>query len=99
MKTFYAALLATGVLFTVPAIAAPAGLTAHGFAAQGQAMPIAADNCRRDDRGWHYMRGERRVTCRPVHPREGGANLWGWRCDGPRCGWWHQKERRWHDHG
>ena len=63
------------------------------------ATPIASFDCRRDDRGWHYMRGERRLTCRPDRPREGAANLWGWRCEGPRCGWWHQKDRRWHDRG
>jgi hypothetical protein len=99
MKALYVALLTTGVLFTVPAIAAPAGSMAHRFAAQDQVVPIATDDCRRDDRGWHYMRGERRTTCRPARPREGAASFWGWKCDGPRCGWWHQKERRWHDQG
>ena len=99
MKTFYAALLVTGVLFTVPAIAGPTGSAAHRLAAQDQVTPIASYDCRRDDRGWHYMRSERRVTCRPDRPREGAASLWGWRCEGPRCGWWHQRERRWHDRG
>jgi hypothetical protein len=42
------------------------------------------------------MRGERRVTCRPAMPRE-GAKFWKWRCDGPRCGYWHRHENRWHD--
>ena len=50
--------------------------------------------CIRDDRGWHYMRGSRRIVCRPARP---SGRLWGWRCEGPRCGWWHRNERRWHD--
>jgi hypothetical protein len=49
--------------------------------------------CERDDRGWRYMRGDRRVTCRPARP---SGRDWGWRCEGPRCGWWHRHERRWH---
>jgi len=52
--------------------------------------------CIRDDRGWHYMRGTRRVVCRPARPQ--GA-FWGWKCEGPRCGWWHRNDRRWHDAG
>jgi hypothetical protein len=52
--------------------------------------------CIRDERGWHHMRGTRRVVCKPVRPR--GA-FWGWRCEGPRCGWWHRNDRRWHDQG
>jgi hypothetical protein len=46
----------------------------------------------RDERGWHYMNGQRRVICRPARPR---GNFWNWRCEGPRCGWWHRNERRW----
>jgi hypothetical protein len=49
--------------------------------------------CERDERGWRYMRGDRRVTCRPARP---AGRDWGWRCEGPRCGWWHRHERRWH---
>jgi hypothetical protein len=55
---------------------------------------VATYVCVRDDRGWHYMRGERRITCRPAHP---GGKEWGWRCEGKRCGWWHRGEKRWHD--
>jgi hypothetical protein len=101
MKTFYAtvALLAMGVLYAGPSLAAPAGSTANRPATENLATPVATFDCRRDDRGWHYMRGERRVTCRPVRPSEGGAKLWGWKCEGPRCGWWHQRDRRWHDRG
>jgi hypothetical protein len=101
MKTIYAtvALLAMGVLSAGPSLAAPAGSAAHRVTSQNLAAPVATFDCRRDERGWHYLRGERRVTCRPARPTEGGAHLWGWRCEGPRCGWWHQNERRWHDHG
>jgi hypothetical protein len=49
--------------------------------------------CIRDDRGWHRMHHNRRVTCRPVRP----SREWGWHTEGGRSGWWHQKERRWHD--
>jgi hypothetical protein len=101
MKMFFAtlALLAGGVLATGPSLAAPVGSTSHRPATENVATPVATFDCRRDDRGWHYMRGERRVTCRPERPSEGAARLWGWRCEGPRCGWWHQNERRWHDRG
>ena len=43
----------------------------------------AAFDCRRDDRGWHYKRGERRVTCRPARPSQGAARLWGGDAKGP----------------
>ena len=101
MKTIYAtvALLATGVLYAGPSLAAPVGPTANRPATENLATPVATFDCRRDDRGWHYMRSERRVTCRPARPREGGTNVWGWKCEGPRCGWWHQRDRRWHDRG
>jgi hypothetical protein len=101
MKIFYSAfaLLTMGVLSAGPSLAAPVGSTAHRHATESLlATPVAAYDCRRDDRGWHYMRGEQRVTCRPARP-EGGARVWGWKCEGPRCGWWHQHERRWHDRG
>jgi len=55
---------------------------------------VATFVCVRDDSGWHYMRGHRRVTCRPVRPN--GA-YWGWHCEGRRCGWWHRHERRFYD--
>ena len=53
---------------------------------------VATYECVRDERGWHYMRGPRRVTCRPVRPK---GTFWMWRCEGPRCGWWHRNEHRW----
>jgi hypothetical protein len=99
MKTLYAALFVTGALFTVPSVAGPVGSPGQRPVTENIATSVATFDCRRDDRGWHYMRGERRLTCRPDRPREGAASLWGWRCEGPRCGWWHQRERRWHDRG
>ena len=62
----------------------------------GWITKVAIGECRRDERGWHRMRGERRENCRPTRPAESGK-MWGWKCEGPRCGWWHSKERRWHD--
>jgi hypothetical protein len=97
MKTLLvsAGLLATAALWTGPASAAPianAGIPASG--AERLVTKTATFVCVRDDRGWHYMRGHRRVTCRPVRPR--GA-FWAWHCEGPRCGWWHRHERRFFD--
>lgn len=88
------ALLAGGCLATT-ASAAPLGARSP---VEDQALisKVATYVCTRDDRGWHYMRGNRRMVCRPARPR--GA-FWGWKCEGPRCGWWHRNERRWHDAG
>jgi hypothetical protein len=33
------------------------------------------------------------VACRPNRPR--GAD-WHWRSEGPRHGWYHRRDRRWH---
>ena len=65
-------------------------------ASAGWITTVASGECRRDERGWHRMRGEHRDNCRPVQPTE-NRRMWGWKCEGPRCGWWHSKERRWHD--
>lgn len=88
-------MIATAALFAGLATAAsagPAGLADRPVVDAGLTTKVATMICVRDDRGWHQMRGSRRVTCRPARPR--GAE-WGWRCDGPRCGWWHRKENRW----
>jgi hypothetical protein len=75
--------------------AAPVGAP-NPATSEGWITKVATYECKRDERGWHYMRGERRTTCRPARPAEGGK-LWGWKCEGKRCGWWHGKEKRWHD--
>jgi hypothetical protein len=75
------------------AAAADAGKRLRG---EGLITKVAFGECQRDERGWHRMNGERRANCRPARPIE-GAKLWGWKCDGPRCGWWHSKEKRRHD--
>jgi hypothetical protein len=93
------AIVATSVLTAVPSLAAPTGSTAHKSATENLATPVASYECRRDQRGWHHMRGDRRITCRPARPRDVGTNYWGWRCEGPRCGWWHRNDHRWHDRG
>jgi hypothetical protein len=90
-----AAVLAVATLWAGTAGAAPIGNGATlAPGAEPLVSKVAAFVCVRDDRGWHYMRGERRTTCRPVRPR--GAH-WGWHCEGPRCGWWHRHERRFYD--
>jgi hypothetical protein len=55
---------------------------------------VASRNCLRDEKGWHYMDGSKRHDCKPDRP---SGKDWAWRCDGPRCGWWHAKEKRWND--
>ena len=99
MKTFFAAfaLLVMGALYAGPSMAAPISPATSGLAVEDMATPARYGDygCRRDGRGWHSMYGERRRGCRPDRPR--GDRHWGWKCDGPRCGWWHPRERRWHD--
>jgi hypothetical protein len=98
MKTICAigAVLVGACISATVTAAAPIGGAIGGRSSEGLVTKTATYVCTRDDRGWHYMRGERRVTCRPVRPK--GA-FWGWRCEGPRCGWWHRNDRRWHDAG
>jgi hypothetical protein len=44
--------------------------------------------------GWHRSpRRGVRIACRPQRPR---GNFWIWRSEGPRHGWYHRHERRWH---
>jgi hypothetical protein len=92
LATFVAAALATCV---GSALATPVGAPNHD-ANRGWIRKVANGECRRDERGWHRIIGERREDCRPDRPKE-GSNLWGWKCEGPRCGWRHSKEHRWHD--
>ena len=91
LASFVVAALAT---CAVSANAAPIG--ADQARSGGWITKVAIGECRRDERGWHRMRGERRENCRPARPAEGGK-MWGWKCEGPRCGWWHSKEKHWHD--
>jgi hypothetical protein len=82
------------ILAASSASAAAGPLSAGRPSEENLITRIATYVCIRDDRGWHYMRGERRMTCKPVRP---SGRDWGWRCEGPRCGWWHRGEKRWHD--
>jgi len=91
LASFVAAALAT---CAGSAWSAPIG--ADQASSGGWITKVAIGECRRDERGWHRMRGERRENCRPTRPAE-GAKMWGWKCEGPRCGWWHSKEKHWHD--
>jgi hypothetical protein len=88
-----AAVLAAATLWAGTAGAAPIGGT-RAPQAEPLLSKVATFVCARDDRGWHYMRGSRRVTCRPARPR---GSHWGWHCEGRRCGWWHRHERRFND--
>ena len=99
MKTLYAAfaVLAMGALFGGPAQATPTGPISRGLVTETQATPVADYRCRRDDRGWYSMHGDRRVDCRPERPHEGRVSDWNWRCEDMHCGWWHRHEHRWHD--
>ncbi len=50
--------------------------------------------CERGRFGWHRSpRHGVRIECRPHRPP--GA-YWIWRSEGPRHGWYHRHERRWH---
>jgi hypothetical protein len=60
----------------------------------GVVVRVAEHDCIRDERGWHYMEKNRRRDCRPKRPE---GKDWGWKCEGKRCGWWHAKEKHWHD--
>ena len=83
----------TALATSANAISLPAVVT-NATVDQSLVRTVASINCTRDDRGWRYMRGERRVTCRPS--RSSGA-YWGWRSEGGRSGWWHRRDNRWHD--
>lgn len=91
MRTLLAA-CGLAILWAAPSAAAP--LTGNAPRTETLTTTVATFVCTRDDRGWHYMRGDRRVTCRPAHP---GGRFWAWHCEGPRCGWWHRNEHRWYD--
>lgn len=56
-------------------------------------IQIADRHCDRDDRGWHTMRGDHRMSCRPSRP----SRDWIWHIEGGRSGWWHRREHRWND--
>ena len=56
--------------------------------------PVAGFICSREGRNWGYMRGDRRVSCRPSRP---SGSYWSWRNENGRSGWWHSRERRWND--
>lgn len=52
------------------------------------------NSCELGVAGWHRTpRRGVRITCRPHRPR---GDFWIWRSEGPRHGWYHRKERRWH---
>jgi len=89
-----AAALAAGA-WTMPANAAAVGF-AKGVAA-GTADPIVEKvhfrhrSCQLGVGGWHYhVRGDRRSCF-----RRPGIRFWTWRCEGPRCDWYHSRDRRW----
>jgi hypothetical protein len=85
------ALLGLG-LVTSSASATPIGI--GGTDHSELALKVAEHDCKRDERGWHYMEKDRRRDCRPKRPE---GREWGWKCESKRCGWWHAKEKHWHD--
>ena len=86
-----AALLALG-LVTSSASATPIGVVRADRSEL--TLKVADRDCIRDEKGWHYMEKERRRDCKPKRPE---GKEWGWKCEGKRCGWWHAKEKHWHD--
>lgn len=86
-------------MITTTASAAPLGGLAAGASADAGIVHQIHDgnvhrSCQRGPGGWHYhSRWRGRVACRPVSP----GKLWIWRSEGSRVGWWHPRERRWHD--
>ena len=94
-RPFYAFAIAAAA--AVGGISAASALPAARPAAQERIVSdIATFPCVRDERGWHHMRGDRRVSCRPARPH---GREWNWHNDGGRYGWWHRRDRRWHDAG
>jgi hypothetical protein len=95
MKCLIATSALVGFAFCAGSVgAAPIGNSSKSLTVEDLTTTVTTIECRRDDRGWHSMLGNRRITCRPAHP---GGKAWGWRCEGKRCGWWHRGEKRWHD--
>lgn len=103
MKTLYAAfaLLIMGAFFAGTAQAAPAGPVTNRPALESQLTPVASYNCRRDYRGWHFLRGNRRFACQPHRSRDRYIRSWGRSCIGWGCGGqrhqprYHRRNNRW----
>ena len=96
MRLLLASIFAVSSLATMTgsALALTGSKSSAPVESASEALPVATLVCTRDDRGWRYMRGDRRVTCRPARPR--GAE-WIWRSEGGRSGWWHRRDNRWND--
>jgi hypothetical protein len=93
----YKPFLFAGALFALGSVTSSASAMQTGVVSRGRSelvLTVANHDCIRDERGWHYMDKDQRRDFRPMRP-EGGD--WGWKCEGPRCGWWHAKEKHWHD--
>ena len=94
-----AGLLASGFIATSAASAAPLGGIASGGNTVDSSLVLQIHGthrvCERGPAGWHYHTRftHRRVACRSPSP----GRLWIWRSEGGRTGWWHPRERRWHD--
>jgi hypothetical protein len=93
-----AGLLASGLLASTAGAAPLGGLGTSGASTDsGLVQKVTGTHraCAHDSRGWHYHSRfiHRRISCRPARP---GA-LWIWRSEGGRVGWWHPRERRWHE--
>jgi hypothetical protein len=97
MKSLFVAALGLCGASSLSGPAAASGFSGVGGASVSfvtTVIPIASIRCIRDENGWRYMRGDRRIDCRPNRPH---GEFWGWRTDGGRSGWWHGRDNRWHD--
>jgi hypothetical protein len=83
-----ALMLAAGAAAAAPA--APAPLPAMSLVEKVHACHAL---CELGPAGWHYHVGP---TCKRVVCGASPGTVYIWRCDGPRCGWWHPLFRRWH---
>ena len=66
----------------------------HGVSGKPRATEVLATQVAIDASAMlasHLLRGESPRHLPPAMPRE-GAKFWKWRCDGPRCGYWHRRK-------
>ena len=93
MKMLLAVTIAVCAMTTMASVA-PLALDATALLAVDNNLQLVAGySCSRDDRGWRYYRGDRRIDCRPSRPF---GLYWSWRDLDGRNGWWHRRDNRWH---
>ncbi len=89
-----AGLLSAGMMATsanAAAVSFAKDLAADAPRPAAEQVHFRHSSCQLGAGGWHYhFRGDRR-SC----GRRPGLRFWTWRCEGPRCDWWHNRDRRW----